>query len=582
MSEGQPEPLVFGPAERPCLGWLHHPTTPRRDVGLVICKPFGYEAICAHRSLRHFADAAAAIGVPAFRFDYDGTGDSAGDDRDPERWAAWVASTHAAIDELRRLTGVKRVCLLGVRLGATIAATAASVRVDVSGLIAIVPVVSGRQWLREMNALEIAMGFAGPPAGLELRDGELESVGFIITADTKRAIQSADLLAMTQSPAPAVFLVERDDMAQSPKWAERLAALGAAVDRRALPGYAKMMLDPHEAEVPEPMIEAVRGWLGAHGAPAAVPAARIDAAEQRAVPVAPGVVEVARYLDETHTLFGVVSQPAGGRPTRAIVLLNAGGISHIGPSRLYVDLARRWAARGYLVLRFDQAGIGDSAPYPGERENVIYSRSALRGIEDAVRFIGESYGISEHQALGLCSGAYHALKATVANIPFSTIAVVNPLVFFWKPGMSLAYPPYQVAGESARYKSAFLSAQKWKRVFTGKASIRDFAHVAARRVGQLGATIVRNVARSAGRPLPDDLGAELETIAALGVGLRFVFSTGDPGEDLLRLQGGWSVPRLMRQQRLRIRRIAGPNHAFTPAWTRSALTEVLEDELAIR
>src|SRR5579862_9097664 len=71
------EPLYFQSGERQLFGWLHWPHETRgADLGLVICKPFGYEAICAHRSLKTFADAAAATGIPALRFDYTGTGNS--------------------------------------------------------------------------------------------------------------------------------------------------------------------------------------------------------------------------------------------------------------------------------------------------------------------------------------------------------------------------------------------------------------------------------------------------------------------------------------------------------------------------
>jgi hypothetical protein len=97
------EPLYFGPEARPLFGWLHRAPAPAR-LALAICNPFGYEAICTHRVLRHFAQAAAAAGVPALRFEYDGTGNSAGDDRDPERLASWVASVGHAVDALRAST----------------------------------------------------------------------------------------------------------------------------------------------------------------------------------------------------------------------------------------------------------------------------------------------------------------------------------------------------------------------------------------------------------------------------------------------------------------------------------------------
>jgi hypothetical protein len=54
------QPGYFGEPARPRFGWLHRPASSVADVGLVIVPPFGFEAVCAHRSLRHLAQAAAA------------------------------------------------------------------------------------------------------------------------------------------------------------------------------------------------------------------------------------------------------------------------------------------------------------------------------------------------------------------------------------------------------------------------------------------------------------------------------------------------------------------------------------------
>ena len=72
------EPLYFSSGNRELFGWLHWPTVLQTsDTCLVICKPFGYESVCAHRSARAFAATATALGIPVLRFDYPGTG---GDD----------------------------------------------------------------------------------------------------------------------------------------------------------------------------------------------------------------------------------------------------------------------------------------------------------------------------------------------------------------------------------------------------------------------------------------------------------------------------------------------------------------------
>ena len=71
---GIAEPLYFESGDNCLFAWLHRPSTSLESkLGVVICGPFGYESICAHRSVREFAEAIAAVGIPALRFDYLGT-----------------------------------------------------------------------------------------------------------------------------------------------------------------------------------------------------------------------------------------------------------------------------------------------------------------------------------------------------------------------------------------------------------------------------------------------------------------------------------------------------------------------------
>jgi hypothetical protein len=68
---GSAQALYFNSGEHRLFGWLHHSLSGlRADMGVVVCQPFGYEAICAHRGMRAFAEAIAAAGMPALRFDY--------------------------------------------------------------------------------------------------------------------------------------------------------------------------------------------------------------------------------------------------------------------------------------------------------------------------------------------------------------------------------------------------------------------------------------------------------------------------------------------------------------------------------
>src|SRR5580692_3390516 len=100
-------PLYFGSGTYSLFGWLHQSAPEvHTSLGLVICNPFGYESLCAHRSIRIFAEAAAASGVPTLRFDYTGTGDSEDLRPSDNELEQWVQDVVAAADELRQRTGV--------------------------------------------------------------------------------------------------------------------------------------------------------------------------------------------------------------------------------------------------------------------------------------------------------------------------------------------------------------------------------------------------------------------------------------------------------------------------------------------
>jgi len=73
-ANGSAQPLYFKSGENHLFGWLHRPSRPfEPKLGVVICGPFGYESICAHRGVREFAEGIVEAGIPTLRFDYLGT-----------------------------------------------------------------------------------------------------------------------------------------------------------------------------------------------------------------------------------------------------------------------------------------------------------------------------------------------------------------------------------------------------------------------------------------------------------------------------------------------------------------------------
>ena len=94
-------------------------------------------------------------GRTALRLDYDGTGDSAGEQWDADRVAAWRGSVAYGADELRNM-GHHDITVVGLRLGATLALLEAS-SLGATRLVAWAPVVSGRRYVRELRMLGIAV-----------------------------------------------------------------------------------------------------------------------------------------------------------------------------------------------------------------------------------------------------------------------------------------------------------------------------------------------------------------------------------------------------------------------------------------
>jgi len=584
MSAPPAQPLYFGGTERPLFGWLHRAGGNARNIGIVLCAPSGYEALCTHRSYRRFAETAAERGFPALRFDYDGTGDSAGCSLDSDRLAQWLRSIGAAIDHLRVTTGVEKVCLFGVRVGASLAAVAAQGRDDVHSMIAFAPVIKVSSYLREIRALSLARPQSPPPPELHIDPELQESAGFTTTAETRAALGAIDLNKLALAPASQVLVLDRDDLPANDAWPTRLVSQGATVERRPLVGYVDMMRDAHASKVPTVAIASALDWLGARdgvaGARADAVPALLDATAQF---VENGTLlrESAKFLDDSRVLFGIASEPAQpASPVRSVVLLlNSGTIHHIGPSRLYVTLARACAARGIPAIRLDLSGVGDSGLRAGEQENSPYAESARLDVRLAVEFAARQYPGAHVHLIGLCSGAYHSFKAAAAGLPLRSIVAVNPLTFFWKPGMPLDYADFQVTKETNRYARSSRSLSSWLKLLRGQVDLRAAARVFGKRLQVRARNLSRDFARLAGFRLQDDLASELKAIAAQRIEIYFVFSASDPGHSMLLEQGGRIVGNFARSEKMRISIVQGADHTFTSHWNRDQLLAHLASHL---
>jgi alpha/beta superfamily hydrolase len=587
-------PIYFGPGDR-LFGWYHPAAEDaRRTCGVILCPPLGYEELCTHRALRHWARALARAGIPTLRLDYDGTGNSAGCDTDASRVAAWIASIIQAAAELRALSGVTNIVLAGTRVGGTLAMAAAP-QAAADALVLFAPCASGRAYAREVFALGRMMGGRNEQSADETRASDVEqSAGFTLTRETIADLSALDPVVQVAGVRRAL-LIPRDDVPTETTLAERLAARGLDVDRVVLPGYAAMMVDAHESLPPHAVIDGCVRWLTSHyalsgaGSPAAALTTRpaLRAASAVDGPTEDGVRESAVIFDGERRLFGVLSENVahGEQCGTGIILANAGSVHTVGPGRLHVELARGWARLGFTVLRMDMGGVGDSETRADSADNHPYPHHAVQDLATAARWMVDRVGVRRVVVAGLCSGAHASFHAGLGVHGIAGIIVVNPIVFYWDETCALDVAAWMTYYESRRYSRSVREVAAWVRLVRGEVNVRHAAVVGYRRmrevVGGAAAGLWRRFAWH--RVEGDDVPTDLERISARGVDVLLVFSEGDPGLDFVRRRHAHEIRVLERRRsNFAMRVVAGADHTFTRREARERLAHLLTTHLVER
>ncbi len=573
------------------------------DHGVIICPPIHFEQIHSHRSLRHLADALARQGLPTLRFDWHGSGDSAGNDEDADRLAAWRGNVRDAIRWLREQVGCRRVSVIGLRMGALLAAEALSDRQaaadECDNFVLWAPVTSGQSLVRQMQAIEkMAESQVRLPGAAA---GDVEAAGFVLGEETIASLAQAKLQS-TQPRCRRMLLVGPCDK----RVGDRFTSLGIPVDQVDGPGFAEMMLEPHFSQVPWQAIGQITSWLGKHAAVS--PADNFDVAalgpsqtqfayRQRVSPSAPAqaIQERAVRIDGDVELFGIVTEcehTTDALPT--ILLINSGSVHRVGPGRLYVDLARHLALQGFRCVRLDGRGLGDSVLADVAEENNPYAATVFRDVELTLQALREQYAISGCVVMGLCSGAYAAFQSAVQlDDPLLVESVlINPLTFFWKDGMSLDMPSREQTAKEHRYLICAVNPKKLWSFLTFqtdigyRGAVRVLSRRLVRRVKSLAAKkpssqVAANRA-ALGHPIHEDLPGDLARLGAAGRRLAMFISENDPGYSIINHHARRDVKRMLQADILYQAPIRNADHTFTRRAPRFELIRALGDYLRDR
>jgi pimeloyl-ACP methyl ester carboxylesterase len=334
--------------------------------------------------------------------------------------------------------------------------------------------------------------------------------------------------------------------------------------------------------VPFEAIDVIVRWLGKSAAPFAPAQAHSVALR--------GVQQGGEWRESIIALetgmFGILSEPlqAGSNGAPTIVLPNAGAAHHAGPNRLYVLLSRALSRAGFRCVRFDLPGLGDSF-VEGAEENEPYPRDASDCIGEMLEALERRAGGDSFVLAGLCSGAHASFHAALdlERAPILEAVLINPLAFYYKPGMPLDQPSVTRYREWNWYMRSARRVDRWAKLFRGRARISRILRAVSDRVRDTLVSLRNSIRRERrARPRPGDLPNDLQRIVHSGRKLTFVFARFAPGYDILMHKAAGTVRRLRRQGLIRLLSIADANHTFEGKRCREAMIHALVEHLSRR
>ncbi len=210
-------------------------------------------------------------------------------------------------------------------------------------------------------------------------------------------------------------------------------------------------------------------------------------------------------FNNNSSLVGIITEPNANQLIErkpAVLFWNAGMLHRVGPHRLYVDMARNLAEMGFLAVRFDLSGKGDSVP---RKDRLPEMERTIRDVQDIMDIVSAQKGIEEFVLVGMCSGADDAFPIAVQDERVSGLVMLD----------GFGYPTlrYYVT----RYLIRTFIWQRWKNFMVRK--FREFFVREYRKQIKVDEYV---------RMFPPKLKAEagLQGLIERGVSLLFVYTSG--------------------------------------------------------
>ncbi|HEY2535899.1 MAG TPA: alpha/beta hydrolase [Solirubrobacteraceae bacterium] len=524
----------------------------------------------------------AAAGHAVLRFDLPGSGQSAGTPSDPQQLHSWLTAIAQAASWLRHSSG-SPIAAIGIGLGGLLALRASADGAAIDDLILWGMPPSGRAETRRLQAFAKLQTSAADGEDPTLPDGWLQCGGYVLSADTIADLRTLRPRGEQVGSLRRTLLLEHDGASVDATLVENLTQAGVAVDTAPGPGYEAMLDSPELSLVPDATIATVAAWLKQDGAPGPSPSEAAPPAGEQARLEIESVVVRERAFTVTHpsgVMFGVLAEPAQTEPAQTeptqtprddlcLICLPAWAERCSGPSRLWVEIARRHAARGLPALRMDLHSIGDSdGPRDGMREPHNWDPERIAQVRRVMDALQERGHGSRFLLIGLCSGAYWAQQTAVADP-----RVVGVL------GLNTVPSPSSKAllqADATRRVLLVLQPSWWRKVARGEVSIKGLVTVAKGIRGRLRARLRRrpNAVPSEVDDAPS-LSAVLDRFQERGVQIILGYAAQEPGYRQLEVEG--IAQRLEQWPVLRVHGFESSDHNLRAVREQQAIHTLVDD-----
>jgi len=478
-------PLFLDVGGTPMFGLVHRPPRQSGSLSAMICPPWGWDEVASYRSRRQWAELLAGQGVTTLRFDLPGTGDSGGCASDGDQVAAWVGAVDTGARWLAALPGIESVLAIGLGIGGLLTSTAIAAGAPIDELVLWATPAQGRRYIRTLKAFagtqssRVGLGVDGADHG---SDGSLDVNGFTLHAATVEALSSLDVRSAGAGQVRRALVIAQDGLDDGDLVASHLEQLGVDVSRSRVKGWADLVSHPEHTKLAPAVIDEVATWLTLPE-PTHASVLPVEAGHDVSHAVEPGgaVVETPFFVPvPSGDLLAIASEPGEPRadPAVCMVFLNAGAVRRIGPNRLWVTAARRWAARGVPSLRVDLGGIGDGFGDSTCPDGVadLYDGARRDEVRSAIDAALERWPAADVVLVGLCAGGYWAFRGAAADPRVRATLLLNPGALEWHPDTSARHQADRL--RKLRHPS------QWRRILRGevrwrtmKVTIRGLADV---------------------------------------------------------------------------------------------------------